>query len=189
MLKKSPTFFSSIDKAVQFKINKQLLELVENIDKSYERIAVVCIGTDRSTGDSFGPLVGHHLSKHTIYDFDIYGTIFEPVHALNLVEVLSKINKDKTLIIGVDASLGAIRHVGHISLGYGSIKPGLGVGKELPSVGDIFISGIVNIAGFNPITLLQCTRLAVVYKMAEITYHAISSVLYKKCRQDQKIFK
>lgn len=186
MIKQSPILFDANDKTVQFKVNKQLLELVDNVGKSFERIAVVCIGTDRSTGDSFGPLVGYSLSRHTIYDFDVYGTLYEPVHALNLDETLAKINQEKTLIIGVDASLGDFRHVGYISMGYGGIKPGAGVGKELPTVGDIFMSGIVNISGFVPVMLLQSTRLAVVYRMAEITYYAINSILYKRCCKKTK---
>ena len=52
-------------------------------------IIFVCIGTDRSTGDSLGPLVGYklkYLSKNNIY---IYGTLENPIHAKNMVDSLS----------------------------------------------------------------------------------------------------
>lgn len=173
----------------QYKMNEKLLELVNNVDKVYDRIAFICIGSDRSTGDCYGPLVGFSLSKCTIYDFDTYGTIHNPVHAQNLHETLSKIDKNTTLTIAVDSSLGSLKHIGSITMGYGGIKPGLGVAKDLPEVGDIYITGIVNISGFMPTLVLQSTRLGLVYSMAEITSYAIKSMLYKKFLRKMKAIK
>jgi len=51
------------------------------------------------------------LSKCKIYDFDVYGTIVEPVHALNLKETMDKIDTSNTLVIAVDASIGSIEHI------------------------------------------------------------------------------
>ena len=42
------------------------------------------IGTEPSTGDSLGPLVGTMLEKMAIPSLRIYGTLDEPVHAVNL---------------------------------------------------------------------------------------------------------
>ena len=173
----------------QYKMNEKLLEMVNNIDKNYERIAFVCIGSDRSTGDCYGPLVGFTLSKCRIYDFDIYGTIYNPVHAQNLTDTMNKINNNNTLVIAVDSSLGSSKHIGFINIGYGGIKPGLGVSKDLPEVGDIYITGIVNISGFMPTLVLQSTRLGLVYSMAEITSYAIKSMLYKKFLRKMKAIK
>lgn len=163
----------------QYKLNNKLFELVSNINKKYTKIAFICIGSDRCTGDCYGPLIGYNLSKCTIYDIEIYGTIYKPVHAKNLIETLSRIDNENTLVIAVDSSLGSAQHIGYITIGYGSVKPGLGVSKELPEVGDIFITGIVNISGFMPTLVLQSTSLGLVYNMAEITANAIKSVLYK----------
>lgn len=49
----------------------------------YNEFIILCIGTDRSTGDALGPLVGHKLinsiSKYNnVY---LYGTLDDPVHA------------------------------------------------------------------------------------------------------------
>lgn len=74
-------------------------------------------------------------------------------------------------------------------MGYGGIKPGSGVGKDIPPVGDIHIADIVNIPGFMPMVLLQNTRLGLVYKIAEMTSFAIRSVLYKRWRKSDKIAK
>lgn len=185
----SEYLFDSKERLCQFKINQKLYELTENIEKVYDRIAVVCIGTDAVTGDCFGPLVGFCLSKWSIYDFDLYGTIHNPVHAKNMSEVLSSIDMDRTLVIAVDACLGTVSHIGCIGLSYAPLKPGKGVGLNLPPVGDISIVGIVNIGGFLPQLVLQCTRLSVVYTMAEITSNAIRYMLHKMKKQKAVIFK
>lgn len=171
--------FNTKDEFCQYKISQALFELIRDADKDYERIAVVCIGTDAVTGDCYGPLVGLNLSKWSLYDFDLYGTIYQPVHAKNLVDIMNTIDKEKTLVIAVDACLGTVAHVGCVTLSCEPVKPGKGVGIELPPVGDISITGIVNIGGFLPRMVLQCTRLSVVYKMAEITSAAIRLALYK----------
>lgn len=145
-------------------------ELVTNIDKSFKKVAIVCIGTDRSTEDSYGPLVGYFLSKYkNLYSFDVYGTIRDPVHALNLGKVLSSINNPDTLIIAIDSALGKLKNIGYIMTSYDPIYPKSGVGKKLLPVGDIQLSGIVNMNGFMSSALLQCIRLSLVYRMAQMT--------------------
>jgi len=100
---------------------------------------------DRRQFWTFGWL---YAFKVQIYDFDVYGTIVEPVHALNLKETMDKIDTSNTLVIAVDASIGSIEHIGYIGLCNEPIKPGSGVGKDLPPVGDISVSGIVAFGGF-----------------------------------------
>ena len=51
-------------------------------------IAFACIGTDRSTGDALGPLVGQRLLKLGFDRTPVIGTLEEPLHALNLEERL-----------------------------------------------------------------------------------------------------
>ncbi|ABN54266.1 MAG TPA: spore protease YyaC [Hungateiclostridium thermocellum] len=186
MLKTKKMYFSTDEKLCQYRLNQEMYNMVKNVGKQYKRIAVVGIGTDRSTGDSFGPLVGYMLSKCKIYDFDVYGTIVEPVHALNLKETMDKIDTSNTLVIAVDASIGSIEHIGYIGLCNEPIKPGSGVGKDLPPVGDISVSGIVAFGGFAPYMVLQNTSLGLVYKMAEITSNAIKYVLYKQQLEPQR---
>src|SRR5690625_2055095 len=69
---------------------------------------VVCIGTDRSTGDALGPLTGTFFSDMKPMHITVYGTLHDPVHATNLSEYVDHI-KDKhrnPFIIAVDACLG-----------------------------------------------------------------------------------
>ncbi|SFI70140.1 spore protease YyaC [Thermoflavimicrobium dichotomicum] len=138
-------------------------------------IICVCIGTDRSTGDSLGPLVGTFLSKQAPANIKVFGTLDEPVHALNLQETIHHIQNKypESPVIAVDACLGHFKNVGWIQLGLGPIKPGAGVKKELPEVGQIHIKGIVNVSGFMEYMILQNTRLSVVMKMAEVIASSI----------------
>ena len=61
----------------------------------------------------------------------------------------------------------------------GAIRPGAGAGKTLPEVGDIFITGIVNVSGSFEQLLLQTTRLATIFHMAE----SISQGILLACRE------
>lgn len=170
-------YFNSNDKYVQWKMNSTLTTLIQGVDKQYENVAVVCIGTDRSTGDSYGPLTGHMLSRLTLLKFDLFGTLEKPVHALSLPDTLNSMDAEKSLVIAVDAGVGDANMVGQISMGYEPVKPGSGLGKTLPSVGDISITGIVAMGGLAPFIMLQNAPLGLVYKMAEETFFAIQYAL------------
>lgn len=150
-------------------------EMVECCHSNGRPIVFLCIGTDRSTGDSLGPLIGYKLAKMVFPNTHIYGTLGSPVHALNLNEVLDIIymQHDNPFIIAIDASLGAKNHIGYVTLTDSSLRPGLGVKKSLPAVGDLSITGIVNISGSTDSTVLQSTRLSTVMNMADCIVRGI----------------
>lgn len=134
-----------------------------------QRVAIVCVGTDRSTGDSLGPLVGSKL-KHVLGEsVHVIGTLDDPVHAGNLSRVSEEIpDPDDCCVIAVDACLGSLDSVGHISIRTGALRPGAGVNKDLPEVGHVHIAGVVNVGGFMEYLVLQNTRLSLVMRMAEV---------------------
>lgn len=138
-------------------------------------VVFVCIGTDRSTGDSLGPLVGTLLKEKRLSSFFVYGTLEDPIHAVNLGEKILEIkNKHfNPYIIAIDACLGRLKSVGFIEIGEGPVKPGAGVNKELPEVGHMHITGIVNVGGFMEFFVLQNTRLHLVLSMAKIIANGI----------------
>ena len=149
-------------------ISRALLSLYNRALHAVENILVLCIGTDRSTGDSLGPLIGSNLKKYPT-PFRVRGCLDEPVHAANLAAVLDEINKNPPQwTVAIDASLGSIEGVGTVNIGLGSLQPGAGVNKNLPQVGDAYITGVVNVGGFMEYFVLQNTRLSVVIKMAEV---------------------
>ena len=164
---------------------KQLEALFRNRlreqDNSYEEIIFLCIGTDRATGDCLGPLVGYKL-KSVLGDRKnafVYGTLESPIHAKNLSESVERIYKrhEKPLVVAIDASLGDASQVGYMSVKRGSLKPGAGLNKRLPAIGDISIVGIVNYCGIMEMMILQSTRLNVVMKMADIIVTSIEKGL------------
>lgn len=136
----------------------------------YSHWVILCIGTDRSTGDSLGPLVGSRLKLNETDEFTVLGSLDEPIHALNLNETINLINEKypNSGVIAIDASLGQLASVGTIQVHNKPLKPGAGVKKDLPEVGHFHITGIVNIGGFMEYFVLQNTRLSIVMKMSEI---------------------
>ena len=150
-------------------ISEALKSCIFHHETSWSEIVFLCIGTDRITGDCLGPWVGQLLSPHIPSDFFVYGTLSFPVHALNLVNTWNYIQHrhPKGLIIAVDASLGQKKHLGYVTIADGALYPGAGVQKELPPVGDIHITGIVNIAGVLEQLTLQTTRLSTVISLAD----------------------
>ena len=155
-----------------------------------EDLIILCIGTDRSTGDSLGPLVGHKLSPslRTFRDAHIIGSLDSPVHALNLESNIKRIYEDHKdpFIIAIDSSLGNKNKVGLLSIKNIPLKPGSGVNKVLPEVGDISITGIVNIGGMMEFMVLQNTRLSLVMNMADIISRSIYLALVKVYREQNK---
>lgn len=148
-------------------ISQALLALC-SVMAAPEDILILCIGTDRSTGDSLGPLIGSKLMEHAP-PFQVVGCLEHPVHAANLAETLARIqDAPPRLTIAIDASLGNMEGVGLVNIGTGTLQPGAGVNKRLPRVGDIYITGIVNVGGFMEYFVLQNTRLSLVTKMADV---------------------
>jgi putative sporulation protein YyaC len=151
--------------------------LAEYLDRE-KTLVILCIGTDRSTGDSLGPIIGTKLIKEEVQN--VFGTLEEPVHAVNLGDTICEIKRKfgtNVQILAIDACLGRSESVGYISVKEGSLKPGTGVNKDLPSVGTANVIGIVNIGGFMEYMVLQNTRLSLVMKMAEMIKNGITAFL------------
>lgn len=159
------------DSVVITKLGKALYRMLEPAaDRS---ISLICIGTDRATGDALGPLVGRTLSALRL-PVRIYGTLKQPVGANNLAEALADAKARNDFVIAVDASLGQANDVGKITAWRGSLRPGTGVGKTLPPIGDVSILGCVNVNALAPMQVLQCTRLDTVMEMAEVISFGLS---------------
>ena len=153
----------------------------------YKELIFLCIGTDRSTGDSLGPLIGYKLAGHLnkYKDIHVHGTLDDPVHAKNLKERIKMLQEtyENPLIVAIDACLGKTERIGYIKVGSGPLKPGAGVNKDLPPVGHIHITGIVNLSGYMEYLVLQNTRLSLVMKMAETITDGIKFSVWKMKQQ------
>lgn len=169
--KKESYYIDSNSDFAVLEFTNSLYTILNQKENQKKEIILLCIGTDKATGDSLGPLVGYKLSKLPLpKNIKIYGTLENPVHAKNLKDTINNIYEKhlNSTIIAVDASLGSKEYINYINIGNGSIQPGAGIKKTLPYVGDIFITGIVNSVGILEISVLQNTRLAFVMKMADI---------------------
>ncbi len=155
-----------------------LMSGLKECSREQQRL-VICIGSDRSTGDSLGPLIGAYLKQLSLPRTTVWGTLADPVHALNLERYTQRLKDDETqpLVIAVDASLGKPGSVGLIEVGRGPLIPGAGVNKKLPPVGHIYLSGIVNLGGFMEQMVLQSTRLFHVLEIAMVMARGLQRAL------------
>ena len=99
----------------------------------------------------------------------IYGTLLHTVHARILADTAAHIRRNHTdsIVIAVDASLGEKADVGSVFVRAGNLRPGAGVNKNLPRIGDITITGIAGEQSRHPYLTLQTVRLSTVVQMAE----------------------
>jgi putative sporulation protein YyaC len=157
-----------------------ITEKIKDIDLN--NIVILCIGTDRSSGDSLGPFVGEMLKHSKIIknNCTIYGNLESPVHAKNLCETIEEIhlNNPNAYIIAIDACLGSLQNVGKVIVEEKPLSPGAAMNKDLPKVGNLSITGVVNICGAFDFMVLQNTRLNTVYGLAK----AISTIIKKSIK-------
>lgn len=164
--------FSYQDSGVAWRLSSLFLQLIP-FDKP--NLTFCCIGTDRSTGDSLGPLIGTWLRDHPTFPYEVIGTLQQPLHALNLQQTVESLQA-RTLtpyIVAIDACLGKVEKIGHIVIEKGPLFPGKAVKKELPPIGDLSIKGIVNVGGYQEYTVLQNTRLQLPYDMGKVLSRAL----------------
>jgi len=128
----------------------------------------ICIGSDLVLGDSLGPLVGTFLKNKNLPTY-VYGTLNFPITAkeVEYARTYLKQTHPKTISIAIDAAIGESGDIGLIRVLEKGLKPGLGVDKNLGTVGDLSIIGVVAEKSLKNYNLFNLTRLNLVYKMAE----------------------
>ncbi len=134
-------------------------------------ILFICIGSDRSTGDAFGPLVGSALRRAGIAS--VYGELSDPLDAVRLPQLLPELPPEARLF-AIDASLTYRQElVGLYSADFGPLQPGRSLGSTFAPIGDYSLAGIVGVAGPKPYASLQSASLYHVMTMAEAAASAI----------------
>lgn len=177
-----PTYISMDDPGHFTAFCNTFYPLLSNLlPRHQHELVIICIGTDRATGDSLGPLIGYKLVDLHFDKVHVFGNLDIPVHAKNLETVTNDIQQryPNALIIAIDACLGTMQNVGSIAIGEGSIKPGAGVQKDLAPIGHLHITGIVNFSSVMNMVVLQNTRLSVVMRMADTISSGIRHCLWK----------
>lgn len=154
-------------------------------DNPFSDYIFLCVGSDKVTGDAFGPLVGsklQNLFKSYYNNISVIGNLENTVSAINLEETVREIyNKYKNpCIIAIDSALSNKEDIGKIIVKNTKMKLGKGTNKKSIAVGNISIKGVVaqdyRIARYN-FSVLQNTSLSLVMKLANITADGIYNVV------------
>lgn len=161
-------------------IDHQLVEFISLIANAYpnrDQIMFICIGSDRSTGDAFGPLVGSMLKEQGWNR--VIGTLEQPCDAYAVEaaarELTEAAEAEDAVIIAIDACLAKTIPPGGFIMKEGPLQPGAATGRRLPSIGRFSIAGVVNSHGPKAYAMLQTASLYQVMRMARQTAQAIQA--------------
>ena len=158
----------------------------EKNKRNVKEYVFLCVGSDKMTGDCFGPLVGSKLEKsfenYQIFNIHILGTLKNPVCYQNMVEIVQKIKniENETCVIVIDAALSREENVGKIYISQQKTVLGKSIGKQKIAIGDISIKAVVGKDLNIPIHILQMLQnisLQFVMNMAEIVADSIFEVM------------
>ena len=145
---------------------------------------VVCIGSDLAIGDSLGPITGSMLQYKTqgLNTF-IYGTLTSPVTAKEIRTLRTFLRETHRgeQILAIDAAVGDKGDIGLIKLHDAPLLPGAGANKKLGAIGDVSIMAVVAEKSVSNYSLLNTTRLNLVYTMSEIISDAVAALLWERC--------
>lgn len=141
-------------------------------ERRMDELAFLCIGTDRSTGDSLGPLVGTMLEERGFGR--VFGTLKEPCDAERLPKVAEALAMQGAVVLAIDACLGRPESVGAYLVSDGPLTPARSVGRGFPPVGAYSVAAIVNENGPKPYFTLQTTSLGRVIGMATVIADALT---------------
>ena len=153
--------------------------------KEYSNIIFLCIGTDRITGDTFGPLVGYKLDIlfRDTNRINVIGNLSETVCCNNINSVLNNINEQykNPFIVSIDSALSIVpENIGRIKVSEGGLCVGSGLDKNNVHIGDMNIKGIVGRDTRKPIQnfkILQNISLNLVMRLADTVSKGIYSTI------------
>jgi putative sporulation protein YyaC len=136
----------------------------------------ICIGSDRHLLDCFGPLTGTMLKVQSP-GLLLCGSLEKPVHAQNLLHGLKEARQlyGSRMIVAIDASAGKEEEIGLLRIKQGGLVPGKALAKNLPTVGQLAITGVVDVSlSQGGMRKPRHPGLALVYNMAALLSSAIS---------------
>lgn len=155
-------------------------------NNNYTELVILCIGTDKITGDCFGPLVGSFLIKlfenYNIFNISIYGTLENNINYNNIDKILKRIYKihQNPCIVVVDAALSKKENIGKIYVSDEKTILGKSLNKNNLLIGDISIKAVVGkdykLAKYNFVNL-QNISLNVVMNLANIVSEGIFEII------------
>ncbi len=137
------------------------------IPEGTKHIYVVGIGSNLISGDSLGPFVGTLLHNTFPNHLTVMGNLEFPMDATTIIPEMSRLTlPDHSFVISIDSVLGSVDFVNSIVLRRGPLQPGLGLGQNLPPIGDCSVMGVVHTNDAVLGSSLLYTNLHLIYTMA-----------------------
>jgi putative sporulation protein YyaC len=125
---------------------KDIPQKKDNLQRENIALPVVmCIGSERVSGDLLGPAVGRRLVEDYNLRAYVYGVTGRNINGANIDfydRFIREVHKDSK-VVAVDACLGARREIGKIKVGNCGVGAGHAVRKSGKRYGDVGVVGIV----------------------------------------------
>ena len=159
------------------KLSSLLVRHFQELLTNGRTLLILCIGTDRSTGDALGPLTGTRLQELNLPGTVVRGTLEKPVHAANLSAAIRGLREASTPVLASTPAWGEWK-CGHHLCFPGSLAPGRRQ-QGLPPLENCTSRVRSQCGGFMEYFVLQNTRLALVHKMAMTIASALHWALWQ----------
>ena len=153
---------------------QRMAEALKSKTKNSQSV-YMCIGTEKVFSDSLGPRVGTLLNQNMNSAAFVYGLREQNITADNLLycyNFIKALHPESKIVI-IDAAVGAPEQIGKIQISDGGITPGAATNKNLPSVGDVSIVGIVADKSMMDFYTLNSAKDRLVSQVAQFIVDAI----------------
>lgn len=143
-----------------------------------QSVTIVFIGTDANVGDSLAPMAGSLTFSGGAQIFT-YGNLNTPITAKDVPFITEFVKNahPQSKTIAIDAAVGSKEDLGSIKILQKSIRPGLGVNKNLPPIGDVSIIGVVAERSKSTFSALGYAKISGVYAMAKVIADGINGFI------------
>lgn len=155
--------------------DKEKMTLAIQSKTQHSRPIFMCIGTEKVFSDSLGPRVGTLLNEKMTTPYFVYGLCEKNITAENLLysyNFIKALHPNAPIVV-VDAAVGTAEQIGKVQLCDGGILPGAATNKNLPTIGDIGIVGIVAERGMHDFYTLNTEKDKLVGEVARFIADAI----------------
>ena len=88
-------YFDSKNPKAPAQMGRLLTDMVTQKILPHQEIVILCIGSDRSTGDSLGPIIGHQFRNFISPGIYLLGDLNQPVHADKICNMETELEKKK----------------------------------------------------------------------------------------------
>ena len=140
---------------------------------------IVCVDTDKVSGDSLGPMVGNLLRHRYAVPCPVFGVEGRTVNGVNLERYKAFLDAHYAgvPVIAVDAALGEEDEVGKIRYRMGGVQAGGALGRKNATVGELAILGVVGVKGTDALSTLLEVPFDLVERLADRIADRIAHVL------------